>query len=101
MANPLLAGSALFIVKVSGRPLARSQPRTDLPGSPAHRGALPELISPEPLSRGRQAPVGFFLAWSLGMARLSGLGRHDWRAGKSMDPSLTIMGGKRGLGRVQ
>src|SRR3546814_1580964 len=48
---------ALFVVKVSGRPLARSQPRTDLPGSPAHRGAHPEIISPEPL-RSEERRVG-------------------------------------------
>src|SRR3546814_11643540 len=101
MANPLLAGSALFIVKVSGRPLARSQPRTDLPGSPAHRGALPEIISPEPLSRGRQAPVGFLLAWSLGLARLSALRRHRSRAGKCLASYVTNMGRKRRFGPVK
>src|SRR3546814_14463882 len=92
---------ALFVVKVSGRPLARSQPRTDLPGSPAHRGAHPEIISPEPLSRGRQAPVGFLLAWSLGLARLSALRRHRSRAGKCLTSYVTNMGRNRRFGPVK
>src|SRR3546814_16949797 len=68
---------------------------------PAHRGALPEIISPEPLSRGRQAPVGFLLAWSLGLARLSALRRHRSRAGKCLASYVTNMGRKRRFGPVK